>query len=100
MVPSDAFQRAESVAPVEGLLSRVRAYYEDRQWREGQQLLERAIRLSPQNAEAWYLMARGYYHLGELAKSQRFAMRAGDLISVASPLGKLNAELLQKLTSR
>jgi Tfp pilus assembly protein PilF len=96
LLPGNASSQRSDVraAPVDRLIARALEHYDLQQYPQGQQLLERAIRLAPRNGEAWHLMALGYYEQGKFDKAMHFAKRASDFLPQNSAYQSSNQIIL------
>jgi len=59
-------------------------------------LLERALRIEPQNPHYWYTMAEVKYRQGRYPETVQFCLKAESLAGKKSPLAPRNRELLQQ----
>lgn len=59
-------------------------------------LLERALRIEPQNSHYWYTMAEVKYRQGRYPETVQFCLKAESLAGKKSPLAPRNRELLQQ----
>ncbi len=59
-------------------------------------LLERALRIEPQNPHYWYTMAQVKYRQGRYPETVQFCLKAKSLAGKNSPLAPRNLELLQQ----
>lgn len=59
-------------------------------------LLERALRIEPQNPHYWYTMAQVKYRQGRNAETVQFCLKAESLTGKKSPLAPRTRELLQQ----
>ncbi len=68
---------AEDIAPAVGIVASRRMA--ERRWADAAALLERSVRLEPNNASVWNLRAIQRANLGDLAEAERSAQRAQQL---------------------
>lgn len=59
-------------------------------------LLERALRIEPQNPHYWYTMAQVKYRQGRYQETVQFCLKAESLAGKKSPLAPRNRELLEQ----
>jgi cytochrome c-type biogenesis protein CcmH/NrfG len=59
-------------------------------------LLERALRIEPQNPHYWYTMALVKYRQGKYQETVQFCLKAGSLAGQQPQLTSRNQELLKQ----
>ena len=63
-------------------------------------LLERAVRIEPNNGHAWLRLAKQYMVEGNLSKAEQFARRALQLSGSDATLERESQELIKQLQKR
>lgn len=87
--------RAPTNSPaVVELASQAREARQARRHDTAVQLLERAIRIEPQNGALWHELARAHFELGHYEQAQQLAARSNALIARDSTLKASNDRLI------
>lgn len=66
------------------------------QYPNAEMLLERALRIEPQNAHYWYTLAKVKYQQQQYPQTVQFCLKADSLAASQPQLAVLNRELLEK----
>ncbi|HSH42261.1 MAG TPA: tetratricopeptide repeat protein [Arenicellales bacterium] len=78
------------------LSSQARRALADKRHDEAAQLLERAIRIEPQNGAIWHELARVRFQQGDYEQARQLAGRSNALLAGDSTLKARNDELIRK----
>lgn len=70
------------------------------QYSEAELLLERALRIEPQNAHYWYTLAQVKYLQRQYPQTVQFCLKADSLAASQPQLTSLNRELLEKAKNK
>lgn len=76
------------------LSTQARAALDDSRPDDAVQLLERAIRIEPQNGALWHELARAHFQRGNYEQARQLATRSNALLSGSSTLKSRNDELI------
>lgn len=98
--PADAEPTSTRPAPLDSpavveLSSRAREALNDSRHDDAVQLLERAIRIEPQNGTLWHQLARVRFEQGDYEQARQLATRSNALLSRDSTLKANNDELIK-----
>jgi tetratricopeptide (TPR) repeat protein len=82
--------------PAAGLYAEAEKALQAGRYAASEMLLERALRIEPQNPHYWYTMAQVKYRQGLYRETVQFCLKAESLAGKQSPLAPRNRELLQQ----
>jgi len=99
-LPTDESPRQEEYRPVTGrggtLFQQAQAAQQAGRYAEAEMLLERALRIEPQNPHYWYAMAAAKFDQGQFPQTIQLCLKAESLAGSQPQIAARSRTLLQK----
>ena len=83
--------------PADQLLVWAEKLEDEGSWQQAIVQIERTLRLDPNNAQAWYQLARVYFRKGEFQKARQFSLRSSSFARGDQSLLEKNRQLMEQI---